>query len=106
MKRLVRKGCNVFVFYIMNDNENDNKLKLEDIPVLKEFEYIFPGEVLGLPPKRNIDFMIDLIPGAVPTSKSPYQMNVIELTELKSQLQSIKITVDQVCLPGDHRICL
>ena len=37
MKILVRKGCKVFVVYIMNDNENNNKLQLEDIPVSKEF---------------------------------------------------------------------
>ena len=41
MKISVRKGCEVFVVYIMNDNENDDKLTLEDIPVLKEFEDIF-----------------------------------------------------------------
>ena len=50
----------------MNDNENDNKLKLEDISVLKEFEDIFPEEVPGLPLKREIDFMIELIPEEVP----------------------------------------
>ena len=44
-KRSVRKGCKVFVVYIINDNENDNKLKLEDIPVLKEFDDIVPEEV-------------------------------------------------------------
>ena len=42
MKISVRKGCKVFAVYIMNDNENHNKLKIEYIPVLKEFEYIFP----------------------------------------------------------------
>ena len=72
MKRSVRKGCKVFVVYIMNDNEKYNKLKLEDIPLFKEFEDIFPEEFPGLPPKRDIDFMIDLIPGAVPTSKYFY----------------------------------
>ena len=43
----------------MNDNHNENKLKLEDVPVLKEFEDIFTKEVPGLPLKRDIDFMID-----------------------------------------------
>ena len=66
IKRSVRKGCKVFVVYIMNDNENDNKLKLEDIPVLKEFEDIFLEEVPRLPLKRGIDFTINLIDGAVP----------------------------------------
>ena len=70
----------------MNGNKNDNKLKLEYIPVLKAFEDIFLGEVPGLPPKRDIDFTIDLIPKVVPVSKDPYRMNIIELTDLKSQL--------------------
>ena len=55
----------------MNDNENDNILKIEDIPVLKEFEDIFPEEVPGLPPKRDIDFTIDMIPEVVPALKAP-----------------------------------
>ena len=52
MKRYVRKWCKVFVVYIMNDNETDNKPKLEEIPVLKECEDISPEEVPGLPPNR------------------------------------------------------
>ena len=57
------------VVYKMNVADNENKLKLEDIPVLKEFEDIFSEEFPGLPPIRGIDFTIDLLPGAVPTSK-------------------------------------
>ena len=72
MKRSIRKGCKVFAVYIMNDKENNIKPKLKDIPVLKEFEYIFLEEVPRLPPKRDIDFTIDLIPRAVPASKAPY----------------------------------
>ena len=41
---------------------------------------------MGLPLKRELDFTIELVPGAVPNSKSPYQMNILELNELKSQL--------------------
>ena len=77
MKRYVRKGCKVFAVYIMNDKENDMKPKLEDIPVLKEFEDIFLEEVPGLPPKRGIDFMVDLIHEAMPASKDPYRMHII-----------------------------
>ena len=66
IKRSVRKGCKVFAIYITNDKENDMKPKLEDIPILKEFEYVFPKDVLGLPPKRDIDYIIDLVPREVP----------------------------------------
>ena len=69
MKRSVRKGCKVFVFYIMNGNENDNKRKLEEIPFLKEFENVFLEEVPGLGTSSKT---IDLRPKVVPTSKAPY----------------------------------
>ena len=49
----------------MNDKENEMKPKLEDIPMLKDFEYIFLEEVPGLPPKMDIDFTFDLTPVAV-----------------------------------------
>ena len=89
MKRLVRKRCKAFTVYIMNDKENYIKPKLEDMLVLKDFEYIFLEEVPRIPPKRDIDFTIVLIHGEVPTSKAPYRMNIIELTKLKSQLQEL-----------------
>ena len=49
----------------------------------------FPDEILGLPPKRDIDFMIQLVPGAAPVSKTPYKMSTSELLELKMQLQEL-----------------
>ena len=57
-----------------------NTLKIEYIPILKEFEDIFKEEVLGLPPKREIDFTIDRIPRVVPTSKDPYRRTIIDPT--------------------------
>ena len=66
---------------------NIDKLKLEDIPILKEYSHVFPEEISGLPPKRELDFTIELVPGAVPSSKAPYRMNILKLNELKSQLK-------------------
>ena len=79
----------MFAIYAMSDNKNNNKLKLEYILVLKEFEDIFLEEVPGLPPKRDIDFTIDMISKAFLASKYLYQMNIIDLTEMKSQLQEL-----------------
>ena len=80
MKRAARKGCKVFTVYVMNDenSSNEHKLKLDDIPVLREFSDVFPEESPGLPPKRELDFTIELVPGEVPVSKDPYRMNIIE----------------------------
>ena len=80
MKIFVCKGCKVFVVYVMDDKDNDNKLKIEDIPILKYFKDIFSEEVPGLPLKRDIELTINLILGAIPTSKDPYRMNLIKIT--------------------------
>ena len=49
--------------------------RLEDYPVLQDFKDVFPDEVPGLPPKRDIDFTIELVPGAAPVSRAPYRMS-------------------------------
>ena len=106
LKRVVRKGCKAYVVTITNEENlnKTNKLKLEDILVLREYADVFLEEILGLPPKRELDFTIDLVPGAVPSIKAPYRMNILELNELKSQLKELiaKSIFDLVCLPGEH----
>jgi hypothetical protein len=73
---------------VLNSTES-NKLKIEDHPVLYEFRDVFLEEVPGLPPKRDIEFSIELILGAVLTSKVPYRMSTPELVELKMQLKEM-----------------
>jgi hypothetical protein len=62
--------------------------KMEDHEVLKEFKDVFQ-EVPGLPPKRDIDFSINLMLGAAPVSKAPYRMSTPELKELQLQLEEL-----------------
>ena len=50
---------------------------------------MFPSEILGMPPKRDIDFCIDLVPGAEPISRAPYRMTTQELSELRLQLEDL-----------------
>ena len=50
---------------------------------------MFPDEIPGLPPKRDIDFTIELVRGATPVSKAPYRMSALEMLELKMQLQEL-----------------
>ena len=64
----------------MDDKYNENKIKIQYIPILKDFKEIFLKEVPGLRLKRDIDIITDLISRALPASKYPYQMNIIELT--------------------------
>jgi len=63
--------------------------QIRDIPVVAEFVDVFPDEVPGLPPSRDMDFTIDLIPGAGPVLVAPYRMAPAELTELKKQIEDL-----------------
>ena len=62
---------------------------MEDIAVLKEYADVFSEEISGLPPKRELDFTIELVPSAILSSKAPYRMKILELNELKSQLKEL-----------------
>jgi hypothetical protein len=57
--------------------------EIEEIPVVREFPDVFPEELTELPPDRDVEFVIELMPGAGPVAKSPYRMSSDELDELK-----------------------
>jgi hypothetical protein len=60
--------------------------RLQDIHVVHEFPDVFPDELLGMPPKRAIEFNIELQPGTAPIAKAPYKMSPVKLANLKIQL--------------------
>ena len=72
----------------MEETAKDKVASIEDHPVLRDFKDVF-REILGLPPKRDIDFYIDLALGAAPVSKTPYRMGTPELKELQMQLEEL-----------------
>jgi hypothetical protein len=61
--------------------------KIEDIYVVREFLDMFPDDLPRMPPERAIEFKIELQPGTTPIAKAPYKMSLLELKELKIQLQ-------------------
>jgi hypothetical protein len=89
LKKCVRKGCQVYAIQVTSLAEKKDKPKLEDFVVLRDFRDMFVDEIPELPPRREIDFSIDLLPGSAPISKAPYRMSLPELTELKIQLQEL-----------------
>ncbi|GJS35654.1 putative reverse transcriptase domain-containing protein [Tanacetum coccineum] len=68
----------------------EDEPKLNDIPVVREFEDVFPEDLSGLPPQRQVEFRIDLVPGATPIAKSPYRLAPSEMQELSGQLQELQ----------------
>ena len=61
----------------------------ENIRDVCEFSNVFPDDLLGMPPEREIEFIIELLPGTAPISKRPYRMATNELEELKKQLREL-----------------
>eukprot|EP00253_Pinus_taeda_P010551 PITA_10551 len=89
LAKCIRKGCQMYAIQVVFADSKGKAATLDNIPVVQEFTDVIPEEIPGLPPKRNIDFTIKLIPGAAPVSRAPYRMSVPELTELKMQLQEL-----------------
>jgi hypothetical protein len=81
---------------------------LEEVPVVCEYPDVFSEELLGMPPDRDIECIIDLIPGTGPIAKRPYRMATNELKELKEQLQELqeKGYIRPSSSPWDHQYCL
>ena len=86
-RTLVRKGCEAYLAYVIDTKKAEPSLL--DIPTVCDYLDVFPEELPGLPPHREIEFAIDIISGATPTSITSYRMAPIELKELKLQLQEL-----------------
>ncbi|BBH07014.1 transposable element gene [Prunus dulcis] len=86
-KKLLRKGCSGYLAHVVDTRKQE--LKLEDIPVVRDFPDVFSDDLPGLPPHREIEFTIELLPGTSPISQAPYRMAPAELKELKVQLQEL-----------------
>jgi predicted aspartyl protease len=68
----------------------DGKFVGDNIRVVRDFPDVFTEELPGMPPDREVEFVIDLSPGTAPISKRPYMMSVEELKELKKQLTELQ----------------
>ncbi|KAL5577635.1 hypothetical protein UlMin_019334 [Ulmus minor] len=87
-KKMLARGCEGYLASIL-DTTKEERERIEDVPVVKEFIDVFPEELPGLPPDRAITFEINVTPGTAPISKAPYRMAPVELKELQVQLQEL-----------------
>ena len=84
---MLRKGCQGYLAFVQDVEATGENI--EQVPVVSEFQDVFPEELLELPPDREIEFEIDTLPGTQPISIPPYRMAPLELRELKNQLQDL-----------------
>ena len=87
VQRMLHKGCHGYLAYVV-ETEKEGTL-VDEIPVVREFPDVFPYDMAGFPPDREVEFTIDLILGTEPISIPPYRMAPAELRELKAQLEEL-----------------
>ncbi|KAJ9548163.1 LOW QUALITY PROTEIN: hypothetical protein OSB04_020706 [Centaurea solstitialis] len=85
--RCIRKGCVWCMAYVVDSGKD--KLEVKDVEVVRDYPEVFPEDLVNLPPDREIEFRIDLVPGATPIAKSPYRLAPSELKEMLAQLQEL-----------------
>jgi hypothetical protein len=94
--KLTKKDGTSVEFVAMVQSDQDSVLNqtktiaLEDIKVVREYPDVFLAELPGMPPNRDIEFLIELLPGTPPISKRPYRMPINELVELKKQIAKLQ----------------
>ncbi|GJX09565.1 hypothetical protein Tco_0199424 [Tanacetum coccineum] len=84
-------GCDVFLAHITTKEAKDKskEKQLKDVPIVIDFPEVFPKDLPGIPPARQVEFQIDLVPGAAPVARAPYQLAPSEMKELTEQLQEL-----------------
>ncbi|GJX10608.1 putative reverse transcriptase domain-containing protein [Tanacetum coccineum] len=84
-------GCDVFLAHITTKEAKDKSegKRLEDVPIVRDFPEVFHEDLPGIPPARQVEFQIDLVPGDAPVARAPYQLAPSEIKELAEQLQEL-----------------
>nr|GEX35217.1 putative reverse transcriptase domain-containing protein [Tanacetum cinerariifolium] len=86
-RKFIERGSQLFVTHVTKKEPQEKRI--EDVPVIREFPEVFPDDLPGLPPPRQVEFRIDLAPGAAPVARAPYRLVPSEMKELAKQLQEL-----------------
>nr|GFA80498.1 putative reverse transcriptase domain-containing protein [Tanacetum cinerariifolium] len=86
-RKYIERGSQLFLAQVTETEPA--KKQLQDVPVICNFHEVFPDDLPGLPPPRQVEFKIKLIPGAAPVARAPYHLAPSELKELSDQLKEL-----------------
>ncbi|GJS15037.1 putative reverse transcriptase domain-containing protein [Tanacetum coccineum] len=86
-RKYIERGCHLFLAHVTEKEKSEKRL--EDVPVIHDFPEVFPDDLLGLPPPRQVEFKIDLVSGAAPVARAPYRLAPSEMKELSEQLKEL-----------------
>nr|GEU87979.1 hypothetical protein [Tanacetum cinerariifolium] len=85
--KYIERGCHLFLAHVTKKKLKERRL--EDVSVIRDFPEVFPDDFPGLPLTRQVEFRIDLVPGAAPVARAPYHLALSEMRELSVQLQKL-----------------
>ncbi|GJU45444.1 putative reverse transcriptase domain-containing protein [Tanacetum coccineum] len=90
-QKYMEKGFPIFLAHVTAKEVEDKsgKKRLEDVPIVRDFPEVFPEDLPGLPPTRQVEFQIDLVHGAAPVARAPYRLAPSEMKELSEQLKEL-----------------
>ncbi|GJV37839.1 putative reverse transcriptase domain-containing protein [Tanacetum coccineum] len=107
-QKYMQKGFPIFLAYVTAKEVEDKseKKRLEDVPIVRDFPEVFPEDLSGLPLTQQVEFQIDLVPGAAPVARAPYRLAPSEMKELAEQLKELSDKgFIPVPYPGELRSC-
>ncbi|GKB47249.1 putative reverse transcriptase domain-containing protein, partial [Tanacetum coccineum] len=90
-QKYMEKGFPIFLAHITAKEVEDKskEKRLEDVQIVQYFPEVFPEDLPGLPPTRQVEFQIDLVPGVAPVARAPYRLAPSEMKELSEQLKEL-----------------
>nr|GEV81104.1 putative reverse transcriptase domain-containing protein [Tanacetum cinerariifolium] len=94
--KYIQKGCQVYLAQVTSkkaEDKSEEKL-LEDVPIVREFSKVFPEDLPGLPPARQVEFQIDLFPGAAPVARASSSPCGAPVLFVKKKNGSFRMCID------------
>ncbi|GKD72025.1 putative reverse transcriptase domain-containing protein, partial [Tanacetum coccineum] len=90
-QKYIQKGCQVYLAQVTSKKAEDKseEERLEDVLIIQEFLEVFPEDLPGLLLAQQVEFQIDLVPGAAPVARAPHRLTPAEMQELSTQLQEL-----------------
>ncbi|GJU23455.1 putative reverse transcriptase domain-containing protein [Tanacetum coccineum] len=91
MQKYMEKGFPIFLAHVTTkeDEDKSERKRLEDVTIVQDFPEVFPEDLSGLPPTRQVEFQIDLVPGAAPVARAPYRLAPSKMKELSKQQKEL-----------------
>lgn len=88
-RRILQSESSIDFLISLINKEGDKESTVDEVRVVREFQEVIPDDLLGMPPKQEVEFMIDLTPKTIHIAYVPYRMATKELQELKTHIEEL-----------------